>query len=335
MGPALIVEVTDHRGRVTARMPLPEAGLDIGRGYRNGLVLDDPYVDARHLRVSAAEDGTLRFEDAGTTNGTWDSRRHHRLPSGAVVPGVELRIGRSVVRFVSADQEVPPALFDPAGHAQVRWLLAPQRVAAVLVGVVLLSGVLHYLGSWTDESVAALLQPGMAALLVGALWAAGWAFTNRIVGQRFRFLPHLAWAAVIGAGYALMAQAVEWFWFATPGFGWTTVTGFFSMGLFAWLLAGHFQLVTEWPNRRTWITAIATTVGLAVIAVVLARGTDSSGTGPSDIGPLKPVDAGLLPATTFDEFFAEASRLRTEVDDLAGTDEPGASAADSTAEAPK
>jgi DNA-binding NtrC family response regulator len=71
---------------------LPDDGLTVGSMPGNGLVLDDPFVSARHLRIER-HDGRWQLVDAGSTNGTllggvrvW----HAEIP-----PGLPIALGDS------------------------------------------------------------------------------------------------------------------------------------------------------------------------------------------------------------------------------------------------
>ena len=327
MGETLILEVTDQRGRVLQRHRLGAAPIGIGRGLRNAVIIDDPYVDPSHLVINALPDGTHRFRDLGSVNGTWEAH-HRRVTDGSIQVGGELRIGRTTLRFVSADRPVPAALYDPAGQTGiVGRLLQPRVAVAVLVGYLVVSALLKYLASSDDPTAAELLTPGLAGLLLAGVWGAIWAFTNRIVAQRFRFLAHWGWAIAIGLGVTLLAIGFEWIGVFTPGTDLDGLQGILSGVAAAWLLAGHFQLVTEWNRRRRWTIASGITGVLAILVAILGQ---PAALGRSSVlrqgTALKPVAARLLPASDVDGFFAKAGDLRKAVDRLAddssGTAEP-------------
>lgn len=84
-------------GRLRDRVPVPEAGLMIGR--RSALVLDasDPGLSRRHAQITL-EGGGLRFYDRGARNGSWI-----RLEGPATLTtDDEFRIGASHFRVVAA-----------------------------------------------------------------------------------------------------------------------------------------------------------------------------------------------------------------------------------------
>ena len=58
-----------ERGRERA-VPLEASGLTVGKDPGNGVVLDDPFVSARHLRIEP-QGGRWRLADLGSTNGTF------------------------------------------------------------------------------------------------------------------------------------------------------------------------------------------------------------------------------------------------------------------------
>lgn len=87
------------------RVPIPSEGtLVVGNESSAGVVLDDPYVSARHACIRIARSGVV-VEDLGSKNGTW--------VDGVVVErawarlGAVLRFGRSNLRVVCG-RPTPP-----------------------------------------------------------------------------------------------------------------------------------------------------------------------------------------------------------------------------------
>ncbi len=318
MGEAMIIEVADQRGRILQRHRLGAAPVGIGRGLRNAVILDDPYADPDHMVIESTPDGSYHFRDLGSVNGTWEAH-HRRVSNGMVRIGTELKVGRTTLRFVSADQPVTPALYDPSAQTGiVGRLLEPRAAAFVLVLYLAVSAGLKYLASPDDPSTAELLTPGLAGLLLAGVWAAMWAFTNRIVAQRFRFLSHWGWAIAITTGLTLLAIGFEWIGFFTPGTDLGAVEGALSAVAGAWLLAGHFQLVTEWPPRRRWAIATGITGAVVGLIAILGRpGGFGAGSVLREGASLKPIAARFLPASDVEGYFARAAELKTAVDRMA------------------
>ena len=68
------VEILSRHHDVLERHRCTGPEIRIGRGYDNDVVLDDPYVAPRHLRVFRGATGTLVAEDAGSANGLFTER---------------------------------------------------------------------------------------------------------------------------------------------------------------------------------------------------------------------------------------------------------------------
>ncbi len=107
---ALILEVLDARG-VRTRHRLETLPLTIGRGLSSDVILDDPYVDASHARISLDASGALTIEDLGSVNGLVANEARLREPV-ALRAGAELRVGRTTLRVRDSNEPLPPALVD-------------------------------------------------------------------------------------------------------------------------------------------------------------------------------------------------------------------------------
>ena len=90
------------RGRERT-VPLPDEGLSVGSTPGNDLVLDDPFVSSRHLRIDRVE-GRWEVTDLGSTNGTrLGGVRVHR---SELPPGLPILMGDAeLVLEVGAPRE--------------------------------------------------------------------------------------------------------------------------------------------------------------------------------------------------------------------------------------
>src|SRR5687768_15862258 len=112
----MILEVLHPSGARTWHR-LEDLPLTLGRGLTNDLILDDPYVDARHARIALDESGAPLIEDLGSVNGLVanDARLQGRVP---VQPGAEIRVGHTMLRFRDPDEPVSAALVDDVAAPQ-------------------------------------------------------------------------------------------------------------------------------------------------------------------------------------------------------------------------
>ena len=105
----LVVE----RGPVpTTRIPLQSEQLTIGRSAGNDLVMADPEVSRRHIRIVRRADG-FAVEDTGSTNGTFvNGQRITHLT--LLQDGDTIDLGDTVrLRYLSASEPPPVESPDP------------------------------------------------------------------------------------------------------------------------------------------------------------------------------------------------------------------------------
>lgn len=75
-----------------------KAEMVIGRRTGCDIRLEDPSVSGRHVRIRPVDGGAIHFEDIGSSNGTYlDS---HRQQAGTCRPGMDLKIGGSILRIL-------------------------------------------------------------------------------------------------------------------------------------------------------------------------------------------------------------------------------------------
>ena len=338
----VIVEVLDARGLgVRARVRLDRFPATVGRAYSSDVILDDPYADARHLRLDwDPARGAVVAEDLGSVNGTSEL-----LPAGggdravtrrtALRPGAELRVGRTVLRFCDPDQPVPAALPDRhraeavAAAASGTWLpwgprLSPASVPAAL-GICLtalaLFGVSSYLASTERTNLARIVSGTLWMLVPFAAWAGAWALGSRMVIHRFNFLAHLATACAAAVAYTAVAAAGEWLDFYFPGGTPSAVLGTALLfPLAAALVAGHLRYATHFPRARRWRAAAAVTLAVTAVAALDAYADrDDWSSGLEFSSSLKPAGASVVPALPLERFGTETAGMKEELEEIAST----------------
>ncbi|MFB6491186.1 MAG: FHA domain-containing protein [Thermoproteus sp. AZ2] len=100
----LIVEVLDSpvellKGmRKSIDVSATNGVVTIGRALDNDVVVPDPTVSRRHLRVSALDDG-IYIEDLGSTNGTYLLPSGEKISSAKAGPEVAVKIGATTLRL--------------------------------------------------------------------------------------------------------------------------------------------------------------------------------------------------------------------------------------------
>ncbi len=317
---ALILEVLDARtGEVRTRRHLDGDPVALGRGYDNDIVLDDPYADAYHARITPREDGAFQAEDLGSVNGlrALDGTHHAVM---ALHGGAELLVGRTRLRVVDSAAPLPPALPDGRlGQRLPRWLTTKWGQLGVTGAAVTTFALFGWLGSFDGSGVGGAVTMALGLLFLCAFWAGGWAVAGRVVVHRFRFLAHLALASGLLLIAPLYTEAASWLGFIFPGAGvGSFLSGVIWFALFTWLIASHLALASSLTPRRRWVSALVTCVilaGLGTLETLTEEDTFSDV--PEFQSALKPAPASWLPRETAGEFRAVAEDLQREVDSLA------------------
>lgn len=324
---AMILEVVDARGgRVPMRLRLDSLPLTVGRGYANDVILDDPYVDARHARIALDEGGALVVEDLGSVNGLVALGGPARRVQVAAGTGAEVRVGRTLLRFRDPDEPVPPALPDvvepaappePARPSESRWSVWAQlAVSAAAAGAMAAD---TWLENYARNSASEVFSAALGFVLLGAVWAGIWAVAGRVVVQRFRFLGHFAVTSAAVLVALAVAALSQWLNFFFPDSAFSGVLGtVVGLWLVAALVAGHLALASAMPGWRRWRAGIIASAVLVVLggAAALVEDDEFSDV-PEFAGVLKPAGPGWIPVGTVEDFRSEAVELREQVDELA------------------
>lgn len=313
----IVVEVLGRGGRVEERVRLAQLPATIGRGYGSDVVVDDRYADAAHARLSEGEGGTIVVEDLGSVNGLVAGEHGARAERLVLRPGGTFRVGHTLVRVVTTDLALAPALQDAGAGS--RWRrLTHQRGAALLLTLIgaPLFGLALYLGSSEKTGTAdyALDVLGATGALLG--WAAVWALGTRIRSGRARFLAHLsvAWLVI---GFALVVgEADEWLRFFAAG-SWFAGAGSVVSGvtIVVVVLYGHLAVASRLSRATRVVAGLGAAAAVFGLAALGASGGLKGHKNDIVIDmPLKPVPVGIVPTETADAFLARAASLQRDAD---------------------
>lgn len=77
------------------------ASITVGRAVENNIVIPDPTVSRRHIRLVITPDGVMA-EDLGSTNGTFvvNGTAERRLRVDRIPSGATLRLGNTLIRVL-------------------------------------------------------------------------------------------------------------------------------------------------------------------------------------------------------------------------------------------
>ena len=308
-----LIEAFDRHGALLARAPVTRWPVTVGRALDCDLVLDDPCVAPRHLRIDRAADEprTVQVEVLETRNGARLQRKHHRQGERFDWPeGVPIDLGRAHLALRLADAPIA----DEQPLPQFPWRAVAATVA--LVALVLAAALGE---SWLEardatQYLKALPVTLVVTLLVLAVWSGAWAAANKVFAGLLRFWRHvrIACAALLAADAVQLLSHL--FAFA---FSWEALSRFANV-LMVLVLVGalYAHLATVLPRRR---------VGLAwTVAAIVALGL------PSWLGAqwlnrmrlsnemymssLFPPSLRVAPAVPVEQFLQDAQSLRGKLD---------------------
>jgi pSer/pThr/pTyr-binding forkhead associated (FHA) protein len=314
------VEILSRHRDVVSRHRCDGAEIHIGRGYDNDVIVDDPYVAPRHLRVFHDEDGKLVAEDMGSTNGLFadgSDRRQQRI----VIEGDRpLRIGRTHLRIREASHVVAPERTSAAATHARAWPLALGLAAAVLV----LELVSLWLAETTEPKVSRYLLPPLILAILTLAWTTAWAILTRIFAGQARFERHLIIALSALLVFSVYAEVADVGAFALS---WRVLADYSYIGAWA-LLAGLCWLHLREIGPAHLKQKAGVVAGLAIAAVAAQTLAQSELRGwvsqQSYLRDLKPPMLRMAPAQDDAAFFGDALRLKTKLDRARKEESPSA-----------
>jgi len=303
------VEILSRHREVAARFPCAGPEVRIGRGYDNDVILDDPYVAARHVRVFRDEAGRLVAEDGGSANGMFlerDAARQQRI----VIDGEQpIRIGHTRLRIREA------------GHA-----VAPERVAgsdlrsvpvlATALGAALLAieALTVWLSDIGEPKVSSYLGPLLTVAVAIAAWVGVWALLARSFSGRAHFQRNLVIALLGALAFSLYSVLGLFSAFALT---WRVITDHLHVAL--WCILGtvcFFHLREVSSSRLALKGGVVATLFALVIAVQALYQSEAlynSGR-QTTMRRLLPPSLRLAPLRDEATFFAGVERLKRRLD---------------------
>jgi hypothetical protein len=311
----LWIETLSRQGSVLERHRVELTDeIRIGRGYDNHVVLDDPFVAARHLRLVRDEAGALVAEDLGSANGLYVDQDRRRTPRVLIDGKRTLRVGRTRLRVCQAQDAVAPERI-----LRPRMQLWP--VVAAL-GIVLLGG--EALTTWLRETgertVTDYLTPLLGICTTVVIWVSAWAILTRILSGRARYERHLVIALGGLAGIwclneltALAAYALS----ERSLIGYRYVATWIIAAVIVFLHLRQLSQSRETAGVRLKLkVAAVTVVALGGIAWQTLSQWESSQNSDRQafLRGLKPPSLRVVAPQTQQAFFAQAQALKGPLD---------------------
>lgn len=145
----LIIDVVSGGKKVIQRHHAKGEQLSIGRGYNNDVILNDPYVCAKHLNLAVNEDGFWQAEDCDSVNGSFDANAN-KVGQTVVHSGDVIEIGKTRLRFIYPNQPVAPAIELGAVERLVTWVSSPLVLFMLVASFFVLSLGKYYVSTFIE-----------------------------------------------------------------------------------------------------------------------------------------------------------------------------------------
>jgi hypothetical protein len=304
------VEILSRHRDVVGRIRIVEEVVTIGRGYDNDVVLDDPYVAARHVRVSRDDTGQLVAEDLGSLNGIFLDGGKGPITRLVIDGATPFRIGHTLLRIRGSDYAVEPERVVIAE----RGVLSTALVAAMTVIVFGFVALRVWLAQTGEPRLSNYMTPLLTTAGVLLVWVGIWALVSRLLAGRSQFLRNLAIALV-----ALLVSLLynEFAKYAAFGLTWPVPGDYEYAAIWSMLAAACFLHLRIISARGAFLKATIVTVALllAIGVQTLQRSEAFSDLGrQTSARLLLPPAFRSVPLRTPDGFFASVADLRARLD---------------------
>ncbi len=196
----IVLEIDRPSGLPAEYRSLDQDSVMIGRGFDNDVIINDPYVEARHVCIRRTESG-WSCEDLGGANGTFltgqDGKGEKVRVNGTATlcSGDVLGIGRTAIRVWEGQHPVEPARILPVARIP-SFFAYPHKTGlnlffALLAFYAVFYFVFYHLNPRKEIPLMMILAEETLALVCLVAWAGVWATITRSAKRQHRMGQHL------------------------------------------------------------------------------------------------------------------------------------------------
>jgi pSer/pThr/pTyr-binding forkhead associated (FHA) protein len=304
----LWIEQLSRQKDVVMRTHVKENDFTIGRAYYNAVIVDDPYVSPKHLRITQDVDGAVVASDLNTKNGMFDNEGA-RQAKVVLTGNTVIRIGQTYLRVRDAGFEVPIEQ-----RLEPRTRLMP--VVFVLMALTLFCMVLPFWLHATESlSAAQYFQQILPEVILIALWVGMWGLLSRLFSGEASIPKHsiIAFSGVITT--SLLSGFLAWFAYAFS----SEIVARYSFPVYwlivAALLFAHLIVVSNQRRYQKLIAVAAFAVCGCALQILMH---DILPFQTADDGPYLeqwyPPGARVLAPKTETQFFIETQGVKDKLE---------------------
>jgi hypothetical protein len=179
---AIVLELLSRKDKTIQHYKFSGPSVSIGRDYANDLRLDDPYVCAKHIKITQqADSDDLQFEDCDSINGVSinDKPQH----SGTLSANDVIKIGRTRLRVVDTSKPVEGTLRLSELEEKVSWLSSTALAISLTLAYLMFTTLIHYIGSVEEFKLSTVLPSEIGQMAVFCMWPLMFALLARVFGN--------------------------------------------------------------------------------------------------------------------------------------------------------
>ena len=316
---ALIVERINRSNHALALAKFSDTTINVGRGFNESLIIDDPFVDAQHVQLSIDEltHGILCV-DRGSKNGVFIEpavgKKYRVQGKAQLTSGDIIIVGRTRLRVCHSAHHVPEAEALTFGHRFVYAVSAWPIVVLMALLLAALSIAESYLTLPVDTALKRYALESLYAVAAVFSYGVGWALAGRALRGDGRLITQVLIAGVGAAVLSVLGFAVPWFAYHLPAEEvWFIANKMLTAGVFFVAVLISVGMATR-LSRLGRIGAALLVPGAIVLNLVIERveSPDAGSSVPYQRVLVAPA-SNMRPAIESKAFIEEAQNLYKDV----------------------
>ncbi|AWB67193.1 hypothetical protein C2869_12440 [Saccharobesus litoralis] len=189
---AIIVQLLARNGKVASQIKLEKNVVQLGRGFDNDVIIDDPHVCAEHAQIQVSEDGILSISDLGSINRVYDKQKqpvglYKTFNSGAI-----FYLGKQKIQVFDSAHPVAETVAMTWYENVADWFSTKRTVFLLYLVTLLLTGFSQYFTTTVEFEAKQLVEPLIVTSLAMLAWPIFWSVIALFYRHEARFWAHLS-----------------------------------------------------------------------------------------------------------------------------------------------
>lgn len=298
---AIVIEVLSKNNKTIAHYYFDKNIISIGRGYKNDLRLDDPYICENHLQIERCDEtGIISFLDEGSLNGC--SINGKQLNSSQLTHLDIVTLGRTRLRIFDANHSVEPTSLLSNLEQSLAWL-NNLTVCFLLTAIfVILQITESYYMTFDEVTVVKLFTDNFWQIFGLCVWPVLIVLMAKLVKKEVRIvgLFSVMWLFLISIQVTTPVMGVLYFNFDSATWLELVDTAIFASIFFSFIWFTLFLAFHQSSHKRNVLSILATGI-VMVFALGLHKLDDDFSPRPDyDNSVYPPMYLTTKPVTSID-----------------------------------